>query len=451
MNTTLIKKLLLLLDNEQVGVILPAFSNISIAKMNTTASAKGAADQFSWSQAFPITFDPNNNSVKKVFTLNQETNGGTTTHRLIYANDGVWADNGTQEGFLSRGSIAYDSVNRVAHILWVAGDPGDGIIYRRYTENVSGSSMTGFTKDTNVNLQLDFQTTGTMSYEHPIMLFCNDPAFGTYGALVAIWSCRNAGVDGGNQIRASMCVLGETADRGKLAINWKAVTTTSVSLLDNAPAVIFSALEENTNVAIMWPSAVRIANKDLVICYYNGANQLKVMYKRFTWDSGDNDWSGTATSAIEISNVRRAGSGPGYLLNYQLGTKITQDSNGVIWFGFANYNNGDTASIVSISNDTVGSVIDVYAVGGDNAHSYAPCIDIAAYGEYIIVTYIATSTQHIYGAIYKNGELIAGPTLLFDDATCDIPLIEYNDTKLHILFRDTDTLPYDGWYGTIDL
>lgn len=440
-------KSLLLLLKKKSNAIIPSFSNATIAKQNTTATNKGGADQYGWSQSYSFVVDQNGNP----FALHQETNSGTTTHRFVYANSNVWADNTLTEGFLARGSVALDRANNIAHVLWSAGATSDGIIYRRYTKNGS-NTITGFTKDTNVNLQLDFNAS---AYEHPVILHIPGDStnqFGTYGAIIALWSVRNGS---SNQIRASLCILGETADRGKTAANWQALTTASSSHIGNQPAVTYSVLEENTNVAIMWPSIGALSTRDLALFYYDGGNQVKVIYKRIRWDGANRDWRTGPTTALEIANMRRAGNDLGYNLKFQLGSKVVEDADGNIWFGFANWKSdvaGDTVSIVSVKNDVASSIIDVYSANG--AHSYAPCLDIDTWGKYVIVSYIATTTQYIYLAAYKGTQQVTAPTLIFNGAPCDIPLIEVFGNKIYTLFRDTvntPTPPYSGWAGTIDI
>ena len=443
-----IRKLLLYYRN--TAEVAPTFTGATFSLQNTTVTNDLAADGYSWSQAHPIVFDNNGNLI----TLAQRRNGGNTVHCFTWKNVGdSWQDANFTEGFLARGSITLDATNNVIHVLWNAIDAADGIIYRRYTITYSGSDITAITKDTNVNLQLDLQSTGSMQYEHPIMTFLSDTAYGTYGAILATWSARNAGT--GNQIRSSLCVLDATADSGKTAGNWQAVTTASASHLGNQPAVTYSVLADNTNTAVMYQSIGRSSDKDLMLFYFDGGNVRKLFYRRAIWNAANNDWRDGLTTAQEISNVVRTGTDGGYNLKDQLGTKVVEDSNNNIWFGFANWKNntdGDTISLISVKNDVLSSLIDVYSVGA--AHSYAPCVDIDTYGKYLIVAYINTTDQDIYLAAYKNTTQSTAPTSIYTTRPVDIPLIKIRGNKAYFVFRDTintPTPPYTGIYGEVTI
>ncbi len=423
------------------------------ALQNTTLTNDMGADGYSWSQAIPLIIDAHN----KLFAIAEKSSGD---HNFVYCNNPetttpLWFDNTgySDEIALLRGTAVLDATNDVIHVLWVATGATDGVIYRRYTINRDGSNnITSISKDTSVNLQLDFETTGSMQYQHPIMLHMNDGGGdGTYGKLFALWAARNS-TGSGNELRASMCVLGATADRGKTAGNWVAPVVSDTTGIGNAPQVAYSIIDTNTHADVMYPSAARkAATKDVYVFYADGNEVWK--WLRLDWNS--TDWSSGITTPATVTAIQRAGTDTGYNLKAQVGTKPQVDATlDRVYFGFASWKdntNGDTWSFVYVDNtDTLSAINDIYSANG--AHSYAPVGDIQfdSTSHRLAVSYIKTSTQHAYVQLYNGLTQTQSEAILFATEPVDIPLISnrFSTELAPFLFRDTNT-PHKGWYGTM--
>lgn len=460
-------RLLTLFSSTQV----PTLGTASFAAMDTTVSNDLSNDGQSWSQSGATGPLLVTNSDKLVL-MSQRNNGGNKQNVWMYSNDGgaTWNDDDTSEGFLERAGYAYDADNDLIHALYTALSGNDGIIYRQWSITRDGSgNITGLARVGGINLQLDYDTgVGSMYYQHPIMLHVNDGgADGTYGKLIAIWSARNAGA-GKNEIRASMCVLGNTQNQGATAGNWAApfrASGTDTDTLSNAPQVNYSIILSNSGgsfPSIAHPSAIRKPSganaSDLYIFYHDGgatATQLWA-YKRGQWSSANNDWRTGLTAATTISVVQRGGSDTGYTLKGQLGSKPVFDAtNDRIYFGLATWKSnalGDTWGYVYIdSAGTVSSLVDVYSAGG--AHVYAPCGDIAfdPTAGRLVVSYIKQTTQHAYARLYDGTTAAGVETTLFTTDTVDIPLLypRYSNKVLIVLREATGAAPYTGYFGSI--
>ncbi len=429
------------------------------AAMNTTATNDLTADGFSWAQANPLYVD----GYGKLITLAQRNGGGTKVHLFCYSNDGgaTWHDNALTEGYLERGSFAVDEANDVIHVLWNAAASSDGIIYRRYTITRDAShNITGISKDATVNLQMDCQTDGTMQYGHPVMIHLST---GEYGSLLAIWSTRNTGAGGGNEIRSSFCVLSSTADAGKSAENWMSTTgTPSSTSIGNTPAVNYFAIHAQSMAetsGIANASAVIIQDgaraQDIAIAYCDGATARAWKYVRLQWESMDGYWSGGLSAITTLSAMTVAGSDTGYPLKHQLGSKIVED-NGTLYFVFPRWPNnvvGDTVTLTRIDTDDGATLVNVYSAGG--AHSYAPTCDVYydAIAQRVVVSYIKTATDAAYIQTFDGVTQKQAETLAFDADKVDIPLIgpKRIGTKVPLLFREASgSAPYVGYFGTLE-
>lgn len=436
----------------------PALSSPSFANQNTTITNNLGADGYTWAQALPISVDGSG----KILSLAQNY---TVGHSFVYSNNGgsTWNDNALNETALQRGAVALDTVNDVAHVLWSANDAGDGIIYRRYTISRSGGNITGLTKDAGVNLQLDYQVSGSYAFAHPIMIFLSDAAFGTYGALLAIWSVQRLS-SAGNEIRASMVTLGSTADAGKTAGNWAAPVSASTTTIGNAPQVAYSALVANATAAGCRPSALRTASgahaKDVYLGYYDGntaSNGGAWQIKRMQWASGSNNWSTGLSAAVKISDLKRAGTDTGYDSKGELGSQLAHDTtNDQVGFAFPTWKDntsGDTITLGLCDSADAVSSTDVYSAAG--THSYAPTCDLVwdSTARRFVVSYIATSTQAAYVRLYNGSTATGAATLIYSALPVDIPLLYSRlSGKLLVLFRDTTnspTPPYHGVFGTV--
>jgi len=432
------------------------------AQQNTTVTNNISADGYSWANSRPLTIDKYGNRL----AIAQRYNGGTKYHTFVYANStsGAWTDSTLNEGFLVRGTVAYDSVNDFVHVLWMTTQANGGIIYRRYVFTRDGSNnitdiQSDSTVGTRTNLVMDDQS--GLEYEHPVMLWLNDAAYGTYGALVAIYAAQSGT---GNEIRASMCNLGATATRGQTAGNWAAVVSADTTGIGGgAPPVVFSKLYSSANTGYPYLGINRKTAgtnaKDLYLVYHTGVNPGAFQFRRARWNSGANDWSTGLTTAAAISNVQRSGTDTGYSLKTQLISRPVESVAGdCVYVGFATWKSnasGDTWGFAKIDNADAVTLVDTYSAAG--VHSLYPTGDIAyasAKG-LLVATYIKTSTGYTYAQLYADTATQGSEVLAFDGATTDIPCIETSADfggKVAILLRDainSPVEPYHGWYATL--
>lgn len=447
----------------------PALGGATFAYQNTTVTNDLSADGYSWANARPIMAD----QYGKLIVLAQRNNSGGKTHTFVYSNDGgaTWSDSAVASGSLDRGTAVYDSVNDLVHVLWSAAAATDGIIYRRYSFTRDGSqNITGISQVAGVNLQLDFQNAGTMSYQHPQLLWLNDAGFGANGALLAVWSARNAGgVSNKNEIRASMRVLSNSA-ADNTAGNWAAPVAADSTSIDQSPQVAYSALVVNNAVGIAYPSIGRKATGthalDVYLCYHDGSNTATSgvwRWRRLRWNSGANNWSTGLTTDTLITNVQRGGADTGYSLKNQLGSFVHQDTaNDRMLFGLATWKSnadGDTWGYVGINgDDSLTSLVDAYSSGG--AHSFAPTGDLCydAVGQRIVVSWLTSGAEYVqvrlYAGLAPAGSVITAYSAV-SPSGADIPLLyPRRSGKLLMLFRDrVDQVGaplYRGLFGSLN-
>lgn len=441
----------------------PAF-----AYQNTAFTNDLSDDGYSWTNALPITVD----QYGCILTIAQRHNNSSKQHTIVYSNDGgaTWSDSSIASAFLERGTAAYDSANDLLHVLWQAAAVTDGIIYRRYSITRDGSNnITGISQVAGINLQLDYENAGTMSYQHPLLLWLDDAGFGANGALLAVWSARNsAGTPNTNEIRASMRVLSNTVD-DNTAANWSAPIAASTSSIGQSPQVAYSALVVNSAGGIAYPSIGRKASgthaRDLYLCYHTGAAAGQWRWRRAQWNAGTNNWSTGLTTDILLSNEVRAGTDTGYALKEQLGSAVHEDAaSDRMLFGLATWASdvlGDTWGYVGINaDDSLTSLIDVYSAGG--AHSFAPvgdlCVD--ATSQRIVVSWLTTTTEYARVQLYDGLASAGDPVTAYDAVSpngVDIPLLyPRRQGKLLMMFRDrvNQTPPsgsprYRGVFGTL--
>jgi hypothetical protein len=434
----------------------PNLSGPAFAAQNTPYTNDMGPDGYSWAQAGPfgpLTVD----QYGKLITISENSGG---SHAITYSNDlgSTWAD-GPALGFLTRGAAAYNSLDDTLEVIWNAQAATDGILYRRYRPTRDGSNnITTWTALNAGYAVIDAQTTGSMVYEHPCILWLNDAAYGAHGAVVMAWAARNTGVGGvGNEIRAVMRTLTNTAADG-VALNWANIGIASVTTIGNAPgSASYTALVANATNGIPHPALIRLANSDLFLGYHNGTLSGVGMAgawqeRRATWAAGSNNWT-ALTAAITISNLSRAGTDTGYISKGELLSKPRQDSAGNIYLGIATWKSnadGDTWGYAQITPGDVVTLVDVYSALG--AHSYAPDgdIDYDTATDRLIVSYITTVDQDVYVQLFNGLDEAHDPLLVFDAAPVDIPLIHTRAVpgKLAMLFRDTSA-PFAGYFGTI--
>lgn len=428
----------------------------SFSLMNTTTTNNMGPDGFTWPQGGPngpIIVD----SFGKLMSVPEDSGGN---HSITYSNTGgaSWSD-ALSLGFLTRGSGVYNSKTDRLEVCWLAQLATDGILYRRYAPTRDGSNnITGWTAEGAGYAVLDAQTTGTMLYEHPTILFLDDAAFGSNGAILCMWSARNTGVGGtGNEIRAAMRVLSQSA-LDFVASNWTHIGINSTTTIGNAPGTgSYTAILANAVSGIPHGSLNRLSNKDLFIGYHTGDVSGGKMAgswqsRRATWASGSNTWT-ALTSPVTISNIVRAGTDSGSNQKGELLSKIVQDGSGNVYFGVSTWKSnvlGDTWSYAQVTPGDVASLVDVYSANG--AHSYAPDGDVEydSVTDQIVVSYITTSDQAAYIQRFRGLSSLASPQLVFNSAPVDITLIRTRVVpgKLAMMFRDTNS-PKKGWFGTL--
>lgn len=448
--------------------------NPSFATLNTTVTNNLSFDGFSWTQSFPLQRD----KYGHWFALAQDNSGYTG---IAYSNDNgaTWADDtgltaGQKTGLARGGSIAYDSTNDIVHVLWQDSSDGGGVLYRRYTVNRDGSNnITSFTQDTNVNLYLDTQLGGqTVLYRHPVLLWCDDAAFGTYGAIVAVWAVEvRTSVPYQSEIRASYRVLANSS-ADNTAANWAGPNTNDTTTQGNQPAVPYSSVfvySDNINRSDPHPaycSAFRKTagtNAKDIYVFWARDDTKAYGFRRLRWNSGASKWSTGLSTATAISNFTRAGTDTGYSQKGELLTKPAEDTvNDRVYFGFPSWKNdtaGESWSFVYIDSiDTVSSVADPYSVGGN--HSYLPTGDITFdnTSQRLIAAYRKSSGDGngTYVRAYA-GTASTEDEVLMTSLLVDIPLLwqgarfgTADPYKLPALWRRDESVPRHGYFGTFD-
>lgn len=444
-------------------------ANPSFAPMGTVASDDLSQDGHSWSQADPILIDRYGHLIVPL----QQYNDVDKRNLFVFSNDGgaSWIDNtaADPESFIERGAAAYDSANDVIHVLWIGQSSTEGVFYRRYTPvRDAESRITGIERTPDVSLPLDREDADPMGYQHPLLLHVAEEGLGTYGGVLAIWGARGYGEQSGNEIRASLCVMGESPIACGAAEAWKAPAAPDTTTIGGQPLVAYSALLSNRTADISYPSALRKSAGtnagDVYLFYHNGGafDEGAWAFRRMVWSAESADWSAGLSEPQTIAPQQRAGSDAGYSLKQQLGSKPVEDPLGDrVYFAFASWKGdaeGDTWSFVAVdaaAGDLPSPIVDVYSAGGP--HSYAPTGDISfdAVSGRLLVSYITTGEHRAELRLYDGVEPAGEPLTLFDEAPVDIPLLasqpRYGEpARLLVLLRDTvDTPnpPYRAWFG----
>ena len=451
----------------------PRLLSPAFARQQTTVADDLSQDGQSWSQATPILID----KYDKIIVPSQRYNGADKFNIFVYSNDQgkSWSDNAAfqPERFIERGAAAYDAKNDLVHMLWIGMSATDGVFYRRYIPARDGSNnLTGIAKAEGASLSLDKQLKDSepMQYQHPVLLHLSDAAFGQYGGLLAVWSARNRGPSAGNELRASMCVLGASPTSCDTAAGWTAPVQAGKTTIGNQPQVAYSGLLANKTVDIAYASLLRkqagTNAGDVYVFYHDGGATAAGVwaFERLRWNAQLNNWSAGITPATIITAQQRAGNDTGYSLKQQLGSRPAEDpANDRVYFGFASWkddSSGDTWSFVyadAKNGDALSPIVDVYSAAG--SHSYAPTGDITfdAPSGRLVVAYIKTQTQHIFTRLYDGTQASGAEMEAFGAAPVDIPLLASQSRygsppKLLMVFRDTINTPqppYHGWAGTL--
>jgi hypothetical protein len=424
------------------------------ANIGTTDGADGSADAINFSQGKVWTID----QYGKYIWITQSRTGPNSHWAWSNDNGANWTQGSESYIALTRGAVAYDSINDKLHVIWAATDSNDGIIYRRYGITRDGSNnITAISREdaANVNLQLD--TTSSRTLEQPTALWVNDGS--TNGILVAIWTKRGTSM---TEVRGSMRKLSISAADGSSG-NWVPLDGTSDTFSTDPPFVAADKIYGSTtngsvNVSSIVRGGLSAKKNDL---YVFGAEEVgsdsRLLSYRAAWNSGAGDWSTGWQTPVVVGQVNTTGGG--YTLKYQLITKPVLDTtNDRLYIGWPRWKDntfGDTVSIAYLdTSDTPSSVIDVYNANG--THSYAPTLDIA-YDQTldkIYISYVESTTNGENGSIdYKtyDGTSLSAQTRFYTspggsagaDGSADIPILYEGrqNGRLLFAFRVNGALP----------
>ena len=437
------------------GMQVPSvFADGTYSSLGTTDAADGSNDAINFSQGRVWTID----QYGKFIWLTQNRTGPTT--HWVWSNDSgsTWTQGSESYSALTRGAVAYDSINDVLHVIWNATDTNDGIIYRRYSITRNGSNdITSIQRidSGTVNLQMD--TSSSRALEQPVAIWVNDGS--ADGSLVAIWLKQGTGM---TEIRGSMRKLTMTADDG-VAGNWVALDNSSDTFSTDPPAVAADKIYGITSSNRVAASAIirggSGSRKDDLYVFVADAQASQVLAYRAIWDDANNDWRGGFQSPVTVGAMDVSS---GYNLKEQLITKPVLDTaNDRLYVGWARWKdgtNGDTVSIAYLnSSDAASSTFDAYSALG--THAYAPTIDIAydsTLGS-VYASYITSTTNGGNGHIdYKtfDGSSFSSSTRFYTspggsagaNGGADIPILyeSRHNNRLLFGFRINGALPPTG-------
>lgn len=468
-----------------------ALSGPASVTQNTTFTNDLSEDGLNWAQSRPSITDKNGNLVELV----QRYNGATKQMNFVYSNNSgaSWTDAGIAEGAIVRGAMAYDPAQNCLHVAYIGSAATDGIFYRRYTISYTSTSISGIARTDVVSMVVDGQTTGTMTYEHPVVLFCNDATMfngsATNGTLVIVWSAYNAG--SGWELRSAARVLSYTSADGTAA-NWRSISggaspTGSTTIIGNAPATatyfrLGGAVDET---AVGWFAAERktwaSGNGQGSITYFGcraGAATNGGWYRGRLDFTAAGGWTVQAGPTF-VEALKRSGTDSGYAFKYQLVSKVAMDATNdrayvtyTVWGGDA-AGLGDTVVLraYSFATDAWSSAVDVFSAGSaqtDVARDMFVTNDVGydATANLVLVSYTDLPRHDVYLKTYTPA---ATPVLsqsaftAYTATPCDIPCIHPDRVggKVALFFRDfnvgarsnppTYTPPYHGYLVTMTL
>lgn len=425
------------------------------SSLGTGDADDGSNDAINFSQGRVWTIDKYGK-----YIWSTQGRSGPTSHWAWSNDDGAtWSQSSEGYSFLTRASVAYDSINDVLHVIWSATDSNDGIIYRRYSITRDGSNNITSIQRMNMGVNLQLDTSSSRILEEPVAIWVNDGT--TNGSLVAVWSKHGSSL---NEVRGSMRHLSMTDDDG-VAGNWIALDGSGDTFGTDAPAVSADKIYGDNSGSSAASAKVRGgsgSHKDDLYVFVaeqddNSGDQL--LGFRGTWNSGNHDWSGGWTSLGAIGAMDTTS---GYNLKYQLVTKPVIDTiNDRLYVGWARWKTGGEGDTVSIayldSADSASSTVDVYSANG--THGYAPTIDISYDSTLGLVyaAYIESTTNGTNGSIdYKSydGSTLSTQTRFYTspggtagaDGGADIPILYENrsNNRLLIGFRINGALPPTG-------
>jgi hypothetical protein len=370
--------------------------------------------------------------------------------------------------------MAYDSTHDIIHFLWVI--QGDGPLYRRYVINYDGShNITSidwdYTDGTNTTTKLNTRTnlvidSGALSYLTISLKLLTDAAYGTYGALVAMWSMQNTS---GSELCASMCVFGSNAQQGKTGTNWTGLGLTTTQNAYGAHGQ--RRLQRHRGPASGTPMLPVFARKqsgahanDIYLAYSdNPGSGLEWRYTRLIWNGTSHNWT-TQTTPATICKILRAGTDAGYSTKEQLMSGWAEDTtNDRMYVGLATWKdntNGDTWSFAKVDAADAITLVDVHSAGG--AHFYGPTGSVAFDNGrgLLVVAYDRGSDAFGIVQLYKD-TAPQGSAIVATTTNVDVPTLTLGATmaagewagKVPLIFRDivnTPTPPYHAWWVTLD-
>lgn len=450
--------------------------NPVINAQNTTVTNALGPDGFTWAQGNPIVVDKYQNLI----AIQRRNSDASLVFEFKNRSGSSWNDNLVVSN-VTRASGAYDSANDLLHVLY-QDSSNTNIIYRRYTITRNVNNITNFTQDSNVNLVLDTQSIGTEFMAFPVCMWLNDSVFGANGAVLMLWGVEQTGAGkNGQEIRSSMRILSNSIADNAVG-NWQAPVTSSSSTLSGSPNVAYSAIMTSTGTSEAVVSANRKVSGsfigDVFVAYSKFTTSYSYNIKRMKWNSSGSNWSNGLTSEVLLSNQVRSGNDGGYNGKQELITSPREDSvNNQMIVGLGTWkdnNIGDTWSYVPyLSNDTAGSIIDVYSAS-PTLEEFDIFItgDIAIDNGYIVSSYTNLPNKWAYVKVFdaSSGSQVQSASLVFSASPTDIPTLYQNGSnarfnngngdKLLIAFRNfntsasskppTYTPPYQGYVGTMD-
>lgn len=440
----------------------PTFTDINASLTNNLGP-----DGYSWAQGYPITVD----KFGKIVVLIQVHNTG---HYWSWSNDNgaTWGFTASSMNFLLRGSVAYDSVNDLFHVLWAATSGSDGVIYRRYAPTRDASNnITDMVQVAGVNLQLEFGASN--AFEKPVLLWLNDAVYGANGALVACWAASDASNGG---VHAAVRVLSNTAD-DNTGSNWRTLagsatgdTTTVVVGTRNAPVTQVATYGALVNVAALRKRGGTHVG-DLYLFHQEKLTTGSVRLRRYAYNSGTGFWGAAPAASVTVGATVRAGATTIRQLWEVLSKPVEDPTSDSVYIGYACWKDnaaGDTWAVGRIDSLDAVTTADAYSCGGEFAPSlYALAGDLAydATADRLVVAWVTTG-----GVGFNDGQARlyqanltpdGAATTFFTADDVDIPLLYHDprtgatrlNNKLFVLFRDTrnQAPPYHGWWGSIAL
>lgn len=458
--------LLLIFSLILISCFLPksAVAEGTYAQINSPTGSNGSPDAVTWSTGDPIIIDAYGKYIVPVQP------NGDTNYKFAYSNDSgsTWTEQG---GLTNPGRVTavYDTVHDKIHVL--NSGTSLGVSYRRFNiVRDSSYNITSIVVDSTLTA-LTMDNLGSCSaYDggDPVLLFKDN---GTDQKLIAFWSVQKtcSGVTV-TETRGSMRVLSNDANDGT-AGNWAALNGSTDAGGATGPALVaYNKLYGyNGSHAFLQQSAMIRGGsgaKANDIYYFNVDESQVHGFRRLSWNSGSNNWSGTWTSRSLFGGA--VNDSQGYNLKSELLSKpIYASGQDKVYVGIARWldnTNGDTQSLYSVdSSDTMSLASNVYSAGG--AHCLYPTFDLMYDSNQNTVNffYNISGVSSVCGNVYYktfDGTTLSSaiPFYTVANRSIDIPITyssRYND-KILLFFRlnnatDAGTPPHDIYFGSVSL